>query len=58
MESNDKLKETDMKNHTCWYFDDVTRIEDSDVNSILIEEKQYENILAIPKYFTQKFNYL
>ena len=36
-------------------FDDVTKIEDSDINNILIEEKPYENILVY-KHFTQKFN--
>ena len=27
MDSNDKLKEIDIKNDTCCYFDDITKIE-------------------------------
>ena len=30
MESNDKLKETDIKNCRCCYFDDIIKIEDFD----------------------------
>ena len=26
MESNDKLKETDVKNGTCYYFDDIIKL--------------------------------
>ena len=36
MESKDELKETDIKNCTCYYFDDIIR---------LYKEK-YENILV------------
>ena len=46
MESNDKLKDIDIKNRTCYYFDDITKIEDFGINKILIDEKLYENILA------------
>ena len=46
MESNDKLKEVDIKYHTCYYFDEMSRIEDFDFNSILIDERLYKNILA------------
>ena len=28
-----------MKNHTCYYFDYVIKIEDFDINIILIDEK-------------------
>ena len=45
MESNDKLKEIDVKNCTCYYFDEIIKIEDSDPD-ILREEKSYENILV------------
>ena len=34
MESNDKLKEIDIKNHQCYYFDDIIKIED--FNFVLI----------------------
>ena len=30
---------------TCYYFDDIMSTEDSDFNSILIDEKSHENIL-------------
>ena len=39
MESNDQLKETDIKNRTCYYFDDVIKIEDFDPENILINKK-------------------
>ena len=39
MESNDKLKEIDMINSTCYYFNDIIRIEDFDSDNILIDEK-------------------
>ena len=44
MESNDKLKETDIKNPPSSYFDDIIQIED--FANILIDKKSYENILA------------
>ena len=30
----------------CYYFNDVIKIEDFDVDNILIDEKSYENILV------------
>ena len=39
------LKEIDLKNCTCFYFDEVIEIEDSDFANILIDEKEYKNIL-------------
>ena len=46
MESNDKLKEIDIKNRTCYYFDEIIKIEDFDLDNILIVEKSYKNILV------------
>ena len=46
METDDKLKETDIKNCTYHYFDEIIKIEDFDLDSILIDEKSYENILV------------
>ena len=46
MESNDKLKEIDIKNCICYYFDDIIKIEDFHLDSILIDEKSYENNLV------------
>ena len=34
MEINDKLKEIDIKNSTCYYFDDMIKIEDLDLGNI------------------------
>ena len=35
-----------MKNHKCYYFDDRIKIEDFDLDNILIYKKSYENILV------------
>ena len=51
MESNDKLKEIDIKNRTCYYFDDISKVKDFNLHNILIDKKSYENILV------QKFNW-
>ena len=34
MEINDKLKEIDIKNSTCYYFDDMIKFEDLDLGDI------------------------
>ena len=46
MESNDKLKEINIKNRTCCYFNEKINIEDFDLDKILIDGKLYENILV------------
>ena len=46
MESNDKLKDIDIKSRTCYCFDDIIKIEDFDLDDSLIDEKTYENILV------------
>ena len=46
MDSNDELKEIDIKNRTCYYFHDIIKIEDFNLDNILIYEKSYENILV------------
>ena len=42
MEINIKI---DIKNCTCFYFDDMIKIEHFDFNNILVDEKLYENML-------------
>ena len=44
MESKDKLKEIDIKNRTCYYFDDIIRFWDRDIEfrDTLFNEKSYE----------------
>ena len=46
MKSNDKLKEVDIKNHTRYYFDEITKIEDFYLDNILIDEKSYKDVLG------------
>ena len=46
MDSNDKLKEINIYNRTCYYFDDIIKIEDFNLDKVLIDEKSYENILV------------
>ena len=45
-ESKNELKKINIKNRTCYYFDDIMKVEDIDVNNILLDEKSYENILV------------
>ena len=48
MENENKLKETDIKNRTCYYFDDIMRVIDTGFSDFLLGEKSYktyENIL-------------
>ena len=45
MESNNKLKELSNKNLTCYYFNDVFKFKDFDIDNILIDEKPNGNIL-------------
>ena len=47
MESNDELKEIDIKNRACFYFDDIIRIENIDFDNVLSDKKSYEKNLHI-----------
>ena len=47
MESNKSLQEIDIKNRTCYYFNDIIQIEDFDLDNILIDEKSSENTLVL-----------
>ena len=55
MESKDELKGTDVENRTCYYFDDIMRAwdidVDTDISGILLNDKLYkeknENILIM-----------
>ena len=42
MEGDDKPKEIDIKDCTCYYFGDMIKIEDFDLDNILIGEILYE----------------
>ena len=45
MESNEELKETDVKNCMCYYFNDIMKARDIFSENILLDKKVYENIL-------------
>ena len=45
MESKDELKEIDIKNRTCYYFDDTMGVGDIYFIDVLLDEKSYEFIL-------------
>ena len=48
MKGKDELKEIDIKNCACYYFDDIMGVRDIDFSNILLDEKSYktqENIL-------------
>ena len=34
-----------IRNHKCYYFDDIIKFEDCDFENILADEKSYENVL-------------
>ena len=42
---NNELKKVCIKNLTCYYFDDIIKLEYFNLDNILIDEKSYENIL-------------
>ena len=42
---NNKLWKVCIKNRTCYYFDDIIKVEDFDIDNILIHEKSRENTL-------------
>ena len=44
MESKDKLKEIDIKNSTCYYFDNIINDRDTYLVDILLDKKLFENI--------------
>ena len=39
MVSNDELKETDIENHTCCYFNDIIKIDGVNLANLLIDAK-------------------
>ena len=42
---NNELKKVSIKNRTSYYFNDIIKIEDFDLDNILLDEKSYENTL-------------
>ena len=45
MENNEFYK-VRIKNRTCYYFNDVIKLEDFDFDNVLIDKKSYENVLT------------
>ena len=42
---NNKIRNVCIKNRTCYYSDDITKLEDFDRNNMLMDQKSHENIL-------------
>ena len=42
---SNKVKDTDIKNQTYYFFNDLINIKSLDSNNIKIDEKSYQNIL-------------
>ena len=57
MISNDKLKEIDIKNCMCYNFDDIIKIEDFDLDNILIDKTflQESELTHITLYQLKKY---
>ena len=52
MDSKDALKEIDIKNRTCYYFDDIMRVGGINFSDILLEEKSYDILIYDISYKT------
>ena len=42
---NNELKKVCIKNRKCYYFDDIIKIEDFNLDNVLIDRKSHENFL-------------
>ena len=42
---NIEFQKVYIKNRTCYYFDDITKLDDFDIDNILIDIKSHDNIL-------------
>ena len=49
--SKDKLKEIDIKNYACYYFDDKMRVIHIDFYNILPDKKSYKKLLIYNIWF-------
>ena len=45
-EENNEFKKVCIKNRTCRYFDDIVKLDDFDLDNILIHENSHGNILT------------
>ena len=46
MESNDELKEVNIKSRACYYFGDIIIFQEFDLDNISVDKKSYKNILV------------
>ena len=46
MDSNDELKEINIRNCTCYYFGDIIKIEDFNLNKVLTDENSHEDVFV------------
>ena len=53
MESNNKLKKINIKNHTYYYFVDINNINDLDLDNVLLNEKSCKTFLIYVAYKTR-----
>ena len=56
MDSNDELKEIDIKNRACYYFDDIIKTEDFSLHNISIDEK-FTKINVCLQHFIKNFDW-
>ena len=47
MESKDELKEIDIKNRACYYFDNIMRARDIDFSDFILDKKLYKRNMKI-----------
>ena len=52
METEDKLKEIDIKNLQCYYFDDIIKDVDIYFSDILLDKKNYMKIFHFMTFYT------
>ena len=45
METKNEFKKINVKNRTCYYFDDIIRVDDINVFNILLNQESNENSL-------------
>ena len=48
---NNELKKVRIKNRACYYFDEIIKLEDFNLDNILIEKKSHENTLIYNIWF-------
>ena len=54
MESNNELKQIDIKNRTCYYFDDIMKVQDMNFIDILCNEKSNNSRRLMQSFYGWK----